>query len=78
VFEFFLQGTFPREIPVKRIFFVLSAALCLSVLSAAQQSPAPEASTNPSTQHASKHHQRRHHGKKRGGKHTHASHQPTQ
>jgi len=62
---------------MKRIFFVIAVALCLSVVSAGQQPPAPEASTNPSTRHASKHHHNRHHGKKRGGKHAHTAHQPT-
>jgi Spy/CpxP family protein refolding chaperone len=63
---------------VKRIFLVIAAALFFSVVSAAQQSPAPEASTNPSTRHASKHHHKRHHGKKHGGKHAQSTHQPTQ
>jgi len=61
---------------VKRILLVFAAVLCLSTLSAGQQAPAPEASSNPSTQHASKHHHKRHHAKKRGGKRQHTSHQP--
>jgi ABC-type nickel/cobalt efflux system permease component RcnA len=62
---------------VKRIFLVFAAVLCLSTLSAGQQAPAPEASSNPSTQHASKHHRNRHHSKKHGGKHQHAARKPT-
>ncbi|HXJ11218.1 MAG TPA: hypothetical protein VNH19_03025 [Candidatus Limnocylindrales bacterium] len=63
---------------MKRTVFVLAAAFCFSTLSAGQQGPAPESSTNPSTQHASKHHHKRHHSKKHNGKQHHAAHQPTQ